>query len=216
MCSSDLVDPETAVAMSEPGRFVEVILSPSFEPAAFETITTVPSWRKNVRLLEVGDLSVGAQDRLATAQLRQIEGGMLWQTANVGPNGFEDRKVVTTREPGPSLLEDLSLAWTVVKHVKSNAIVLVKDGATVGVGAGQMSRVDSVHLAAKKAGERSQGAGMASDAFFPFRDNVDQAAAAGIVAIIQPGGSMRDQESIDACNEHGIAMLFTGKRHFKH
>jgi phosphoribosylaminoimidazolecarboxamide formyltransferase/IMP cyclohydrolase len=210
------IDEQTAVAMSEPGRFVEVILAPSFEPAAFETLTTVPTWRKNVRLLEVGDLSVGEETRRSTGQLRQIEGGMLWQSANVGPNGFENRKIVTEREPSASELEDLELAWLVVKHVKSNAIVLVKGGATVGVGAGQMSRVDSVHLATKKAGDRAKGSVMASDAFFPFRDNVDLAFAAGVTAIIQPGGSMRDQESIDACNEHGLSMLFTGMRHFKH
>ena len=108
------------------------------------------------------------------------------------------------------------MAWLVCKHVKSNAIVFVKDRAVVGVGAGQMSRIDSVHMAARKAGDRSKGAVLASDAFFPFRDNVDLAAQAGIKAIVQPGGSLRDQESIDACNEHDMAMVFTGVRHFRH
>jgi phosphoribosylaminoimidazolecarboxamide formyltransferase/IMP cyclohydrolase len=113
-------------------------------------------------------------------------------------------------------MAELQLAWTVCKHVKSNAIVLVKGGMVVGVGAGQMSRVDAVHLSVRKAGERSQGAVLASDAFFPFRDNVDEAAKAGICAVVQPGGSMRDQDSIQACDQHGLAMVFTGVRHFRH
>jgi phosphoribosylaminoimidazolecarboxamide formyltransferase/IMP cyclohydrolase len=113
-------------------------------------------------------------------------------------------------------MADLRFAWLVCKHVKSNAIVLAKGGMEVGVGAGQMSRVDSVYLAVRKAGERSRGSVLASDAFFPFRDNVDEAANAGVTAIVQPGGSMRDQDSITACDEHGLAMVFTGVRHFRH
>ena len=113
-------------------------------------------------------------------------------------------------------MADLRFAWIVAKHVKSNAIVLAKDGMIVGVGAGQMSRVDSVHLAVRKAGQRAAGSVLASDAFFPFRDNIDEAAKAGIKAIVQPGGSVRDQESIDACNQHGLAMIMTGVRHFRH
>jgi phosphoribosylaminoimidazolecarboxamide formyltransferase/IMP cyclohydrolase len=120
------------------------------------------------------------------------------------------------RPPTADELADLRFAWLVGKHVKSNAIVLARGGMVVGVGAGQMSRVDSVHLAARKAGERSRGAVLASDAFFPFRDNVDEAARAGVTAIVQPGGSVRDQESIQACNEHDLAMVFTGVRHFRH
>ena len=113
-------------------------------------------------------------------------------------------------------MADLRFAWAVCKHVKSNAIVLAKDGMIVGVGAGQMSRVDSVHMAARKAGERVKGSVLASDAFFPFRDNVDEAAKAGVTAVVQPGGSMRDQDSIASCDEHGLAMVFTGFRHFRH
>ena len=124
--------------------------------------------------------------------------------------------MVTKRQPTPAELADLRFAWLVCKHVKSNAIVLAKDRMAVGVGAGQMSRVDSVHLAVRKSGDRCRGSVLASDAFFPFRDNVDEAAKAGVAAIVQPGGSMRDQDSIQACDEHGLAMVFTGVRHFRH
>ena len=129
---------------------------------------------------------------------------------------WNSARTVTKRAPNNQEEADLKLAWTVCKHVKSNAIVLAKDQMVVGVGAGQMSRVDSVHMASRKAGERSQGSVLASDAFFPFRDNVDLAAAAGVKAIAQPGGSMRDTDSIAACDEHGVAMIFTGVRHFRH
>ena len=131
---------------------------------------------------------------------------------------YEDEalKVVTQREPSNKEKTDLLFAWVICKHVKSNAIVYAKDGTVVGVGAGQMSRVDASMIAASKAGERAKGAVLASDAFFPFRDGVDAAADAGVTAIIQPGGSMRDDEVIKAADEHGMAMLFTGMRHFKH
>src|SRR5437867_4988866 len=125
-------------------------------------------------------------------------------------------KVPTNRAPSAGELADLRFAWTVCKHVKSNAIVLAKEGMVVGVGAGQMSRVDSVHLAVRKAGPRVTGSVLASDAFFPFRDNIDEAAKAGVLAIVQPGGSVRDQDSIDACDEHGLAMVFTGVMHLRH
>src|SRR5207302_1698266 len=125
-------------------------------------------------------------------------------------------KVVSRRQPTPQEMEDLRFAWLVAKHVKSNAIVLAHAGMVVGVGAGQMSRVDSVHMAVRKAAARVEGSVLASDAFFPFRDNIDEAARAGVKAVVQPGGSLRDQDSIDACNEHGLAMLFTGVRHFRH
>jgi phosphoribosylaminoimidazolecarboxamide formyltransferase/IMP cyclohydrolase len=123
---------------------------------------------------------------------------------------------VTKRAPTETERADLDFAWLVAKHVKSNAIVLAKNRMIVGVGAGQMSRIDSTHMAVRKAGERVRGSVLASDAFFPFRDNVDMAADSGISAIIQPGGSVRDHEVIDACNEHGIAMIVTGVRHFRH
>ena len=124
--------------------------------------------------------------------------------------------MVTKRQPTDAELADLRFAWLVCKHVKSNAIVLANNGMIVGVGAGQMSRVDSVQLAVRKAGERSRGSILASDAFFPFRDNIDEAAKAGVTAIVQPGGSIRDQDSIQACDEHRLAMVLTGVRHFRH
>ena len=132
------------------------------------------------------------------------------------PAGFALARVVTKRAPTAEEMADLRFAWVVCKHVKSNAIVLASGGMVVGVGAGQMSRVDSVHMAGRKAGERASGSVLASDAFFPFRDNVDEAARLGVSAIVQPGGSMRDADSIAACDEKGLAMVFTGVRHFRH
>jgi phosphoribosylaminoimidazolecarboxamide formyltransferase/IMP cyclohydrolase len=140
----------------------------------------------------------------------------LVQGRDAGGDDFANARIVTQRKPTAGEMADLRFAWLVCKHVKSNAIVFARGGKLVGVGAGQMSRVDSVHLAARKSSNLSKGAVMASDAFFPFRDNVDEAAKAGIVAIVQPGGSMRDEESIAACDEHGMAMIFTGVRHFRH
>jgi phosphoribosylaminoimidazolecarboxamide formyltransferase/IMP cyclohydrolase len=141
---------------------------------------------------------------------------MLVQEADVQPDPEEEWKVVTPTPPSAALLNDLRFGWAVVRHVKSNAIVLATGGALVGCGAGQMSRVDSVEIAIKKAGERGRGAVLASDAFFPFADSIHLAAMAGIAAIIQPGGSVRDEEVIAAAREHGIPMLFTGRRHFRH
>src|SRR5262249_50490456 len=167
------------------------------------------------RLLRTGPL----QDTAARARAldyRRVEGGLLVQRRDLGGDDFAAARVVTKRQPTAAELADLRFGWLVCKHVKSNAIVLARGGMVVGVGAGQMSRVDSVHLAVRKAGERRQGAVLASDAFFPFRDNVDEAARAGVTAIVQPGGSVRDQDSIAACDEHGLAMLFTGVRHFRH
>jgi phosphoribosylaminoimidazolecarboxamide formyltransferase / IMP cyclohydrolase len=205
------VDLATADLITQPNRFIECIIAPAFEPEAFEIITTRPSWKKNVRLLE----AVAAESGQAL-DYRPIVGGMLVQQRDRDSDDWSALKKVTKRSPSAQEMADLKLAWTVCKHVKSNAIVLAKDQMVVGVGAGQMSRVDSVHMAARKAGERSLGSVMASDAFFPFRDNVDLAAAAGVKAIVQPGGSIRDQDSIAACDEHGIAMVFTGVRHFRH
>ena len=159
------------------------------------------------------------EDRGARARaldFRRVDGGLLVQTRDVSAEDFSKLQVVTKRAPTPQELADLSFAWVVCKHVKSNAIVLARNGMLVGVGAGQMSRVDSVHLSVRKAGERSRGSVLASDAFFPFRDNIDEAAAAGITAVVQPGGSMRDQDSIQACDEHALAMVLTGVRHFRH
>jgi phosphoribosylaminoimidazolecarboxamide formyltransferase/IMP cyclohydrolase len=145
-----------------------------------------------------------------------ISGGFLVQTPDLGTVEPQQWQVVTDKQPTPSELADLWLAWRVVKAVKSNAIVVVKDGVTLGIGGGQTNRVGSVHIALAQAGERAQGAVLASDGFFPFGDSVRAAAAAGITAVVQPGGSLRDQESIQAANEGGVAMLFTGMRHFYH
>ena len=206
------VDRATAEVLSEPERFVEAIVAPDFEPAAIEVLTTIPKWKASVRLVKVGALEPLAPRR----ELRQITGGLLVEDADVLADPQAEWKVVTKREPGAAQLDDLRFAWNVVRHVKSNAIVLAKDRTLWGVGAGQMSRVDSVEIAIKKAGGRTNGPVLASDAFFPFADSIDQAAAADVQAIIQPGGSRRDEEVIEACNRHGLAMIFTGRRHFKH
>jgi phosphoribosylaminoimidazolecarboxamide formyltransferase/IMP cyclohydrolase len=208
------VDEATAQQITEPNRFIECVIAPSYSEAAFRLLTTRPSWKKNVRLLRTGPIEPAAVAR--SLDFRRVDGGLLVQTRDLEADDFAQAKVVTKRAPTDAEMIDLQFAWRVCKHVKSNAIVLAKGGMVVGVGAGQMSRVDSVHIAARKAGERVRGAVLASDAFFPFRDNVDEAARAGVTAVVQPGGSMRDQDSIQACDEHGLAMVFTGVRHFRH
>lgn len=147
---------------------------------------------------------------------RGVVGGLLVQDKDMCSGDKDQLKVVTQKTPTEDEIEELLFAWKVCKHVKSNAIVLTKDKMVVGVGAGQMSRVDSTNIAIQKAGDRTSGAVLASDAFFPFRDSIDLAAEAGIIAVIQPGGSKKDEEVIKASDEHGIAMVFTGERHFKH
>jgi phosphoribosylaminoimidazolecarboxamide formyltransferase/IMP cyclohydrolase len=210
------VDAATAEQLCAPDRFVEAIVAPGYEPAAFEMLTTRPKWAKSVRLLSCPHM---VDARPLEIEYRGISGGMLLQDFDQVPAEEvegRDWHVVTTRSPTNEQMADLRFAWLVAKHVKSNAIVYAREGTVVGVGAGQMSRVDSVHLATSKAGERAAGAVLASDAFFPFRDGVDAAAQAGIAAIVQPGGSRRDEDSIAACNERGVAMVFTGRRHFRH
>lgn len=206
------LDTPTAEQLVQPQRFVEAILAPGFTPGALEMLTSKPKWKDSVRLLQTGPLTSPQEGY----DFRCIEGGMLVQTRDVGQVDWSEVKVVTKRSPTESELADLEFAWRVVKHVKSNAIVLVQGEMVVGVGAGQMSRVDSVQIAVRKAGERGKGSVLASDAFFPFRDNIDEAAKAGITAIVQPGGSIRDKDSIQACDEHGLAMVLTGMRHFRH
>jgi phosphoribosylaminoimidazolecarboxamide formyltransferase/IMP cyclohydrolase len=208
------VDEATAQQVTEPNRFIECVIAPSYSEAAFRLLTTRPSWKKNVRLLHTGPIEPAAAAR--SLDFRRVDGGLLVQTRDLEADDFAQARVVTKRLPTAAEMADLRFAWRVCKHVKSNAIVLAKGGMVVGVGAGQMSRVDSVHIAARKAGERVRGSVLASDAFFPFRDNVDEAARAGVTAVVQPGGSMRDQDSIQACDEHGLAMVFTGVRHFRH
>jgi len=206
------VDAAAAEFLAEPDRFVEAIVAPDFTPEAFEILTTKPKWKANVRLLKVGAIETGR----GALELRQISGGMLCQTADDLPDDDDEWKVVTDAKPTDAELTDLRFAWAVCRHVKSNAIVLAKTQAIVGVGAGQMSRVDAVEIAIKKAADRARGAVLASDAFFPFDDSIHQGAAAGVAAIIQPGGSRRDDEVIAACNQHGLPMIFTGRRHFRH
>ena len=207
------LDLATAELLCEPGRFVEAIICPSYSSEALEVLTTRPKWKSNVRLMRLPGLGSIGKDAL---EYRRVSGGLLVQDCDDRPDPEADWKVVTTRSPSESEMIDLKFGWSVCRHVKSNAIVYAKDGMIVGVGAGQMSRLDSAEIAAKKAGDRSKGGIVASDAFFPFRDGIDAAMKAGITAVIQPGGSVKDQEVIAAANDHGMAMIFTGRRHFKH
>ena len=206
------VDSETAELLCQPGLFIEAIVAPDFEAEAVGMLTSRPRWRENVRLMQVGRLD----DPPPAIQRRFISGGMLVQDADRMTSSPLQWKTVTETEVSDQLWDDLAFAWEIVRHVKSNAIVLAKDTSLIGVGAGQMSRVDSVEIAIDKGGDRASGSILASDAFFPFPDSIDAAAEAGIVAIIQPGGSRRDQEVIDACNKRGLPMVLTGRRHFKH
>ena len=204
------LDAATASAIVE-RQFVEVIIAPSVSQAARDVVAK----KTNVRLLECGQWNTKTQ----TLDYKRVNGGLLVQDRDQGMVGLEDIKVVSKRQPTESELKDLMFCWKVAKFVKSNAIVYAKDGMTIGVGAGQMSRVYSAKIAGIKAADEGLevvNSVMASDAFFPFRDGIDAAAAAGISCIIQPGGSMRDAEIIAAADEHGMAMVMTGMRHFRH
>ncbi len=203
------LDGETAQAIVE-RQFVEVIIAPKVSQAAIEAVSS----KQNVRLLCCGEWTSEAIHR---TEYKRVNGGLLVQDADLQLT--KEIKVVTERQPTEQELRDLLFTWRVAKFVKSNAIVYGRDGMTIGVGAGQMSRVNSARIAgikAEHAGLEVKGSVMASDAFFPFRDGIDNAAQAGIAAVIQPGGSMRDEEVIAAANEHGMAMVFTGMRHFRH
>lgn len=225
------VDVETARAMSE--LFLEIILAPGYDPEAFEIL----SKKKNIRLLEA---AVGEREPSLAAEGRdggagggrggersasvlsvprtalKVAGGLLIQDLDLKRISESDLRVVTRRQPTQEELKQLLFGWKVVKHVKSNAIVLVRENRTVGIGAGQMNRVGAARIAIEQAGELAKGAVLASDAFFPMPDTVEEAGKAGITAIIQPGGSIKDAESIEAADRLGIAMVFTGVRHFKH
>ncbi|WP_417262261.1 bifunctional phosphoribosylaminoimidazolecarboxamide formyltransferase/IMP cyclohydrolase [Celeribacter sp.] len=214
---NQVLDAETAKAIVE--IFTEVVIAPGATDDAKEIFAA----KKNLRLLT----TEGLPNVMETPNtIRQVAGGYLFQDKDAGFVGMDDLKVVTEKAPTPEQMKDLLFAWKVAKHVKSNAIVYVKDQATVGVGAGQMSRLDSALIAAKKAERMAEamglpepltkGSAVASDAFFPFADGLLEAAAAGASCVIQPGGSMRDQEVIDAANEAGLAMVLTGMRHFRH
>lgn len=207
------LDVATAQAIID-RQFVEVIIAPSIADGVLE----VTSAKKNVRVMVCGDLPA-IDAREPQLDFKRVHGGLLVQDQDLGMIRKEDLQVVTDKAPTEQEIDDLIFAWKVAKYVKSNAIVYAKNRQTVGIGAGQMSRVNSARIAAIKAehaGLAVEGAVMASDAFFPFRDGIDNAAKAGIKCIIQPGGSMRDEEVIAAANEHGIAMVFTGMRHFRH
>lgn len=207
------VDRDTAERLSVPGRFIEAIIAPDYSPEAYTVLTTEPKWKNNVRLLRCPAL---LDPRPVGHDYRRVSGGLLVQDRDEDEDPRAEWNVVTARHPTPQEYADLEFGWLVCKHVKSNAVLFAANGMLVGVGAGQMSRLDSAFIASHKSGQRSQGSVCASDAFFPFRDGIDQIHQSGVTAVIQPGGSKRDQEVIDACNEHGIAMVFTGRRHFRH
>ncbi|HJS25160.1 MAG TPA: bifunctional phosphoribosylaminoimidazolecarboxamide formyltransferase/IMP cyclohydrolase [Pyrinomonadaceae bacterium] len=198
---------DLAAAQEVTKIFTEVIVAPNYDAAALELLRS----KKNLRVIRVSSL-----ERTEELEYKQISGGMLVQTKDVHKLGEKDLRAVTTKIPTTEEIRALLFAWVVCKHTKSNAIVYARDGQIVGVGAGQMSRVDSVKIGAMRAQLPVAGSVLASDAFFPFRDGIDEAAKHGITAVIQPGGSVRDDEVIAAANEHGLAMVFTGVRHFKH
>lgn len=190
---------------------MEIVLAPGFTKEALEILTK----KKNIRLLDLGELSRSEQAE-SRFVVTSIEGGMVVQQNDIHAVDSDALTVVTERAPSEEELKQLLFSWKVVKHVKSNAIVLAADNMTIGVGAGQMNRVGAAKIAIEQAGDKAKGAVLASDAFFPMGDTLELAAKAGITAVIQPGGSIKDEESIKVANEYGIAMVFTGVRHFKH
>lgn len=209
------VDVQTAEEITASGHFVEAMIAPDYDKEAIEILTKKRKWGENLRILKTGTLDAEAIDNYAH-DMKRVVGGLLVQGRDLTTFDINTINYVTKKKPTEKEMMDLRFAWIVCKHVKSNAIVLAKDGLVVGVGAGQMSRVDSTEIAIKKAGDRAHGSVLASDAFFPFRDSVDIAAKAGITSVIQPGGSNKDEEVIAAANENNISMVFTGQRHFRH
>ena len=208
------VDHASADFLVSENRFVEAIAAPSFDADALELLRTGAKWGKNVRLLATGPMGPGA--RAADPMIKPLTGGFLVQSADVSDERAESLQTVTVAKPDAAQIETLLFANKICKHVKSNAIVLAKEGRVLGVGAGQMSRVDSVKLAIEKAGDEVLGSQMASDAFFPFPDGVEAAMDAGVISVLQPGGSIRDKAVIEACDQRGVAMLLSGIRHFRH
>ena len=202
------MDPETAQKIA--AFFNEIVVAPAFDADALEKLRK----KQNLRILEVAGL--GEKPAKKSLDFKRVKGGLLVQETDDARPEKGSLKIATKKSPSGQQLDDLLFAATVAKHVKSNAIVFAKNCATVGIGAGQMSRIDATKIASMKAGGNEKGAVMASDAFFPFRDNVDLAAKLGITAILQPGGSVRDEESVKAADEHGIPMVFSGERHFRH
>ncbi len=212
------VDLATAEEILVQGSFYEAIIAPDYDPEALERIKSRKGWGETIRImsLQMGDQPLTPVFHTFELAVKSVSGGLLVQTADVEDVPIEQWRVVTERTPTENELKDLWFAWKVVKHVKSNAVVLAKNGATVGIGAGQMNRALSVKIAVELAGERAKGAVLASEAFFPMPDGPEIAAKAGVTAIVQPGGSKRDQDVIEVCNRYGVAMVFTGMRHFRH
>jgi phosphoribosylaminoimidazolecarboxamide formyltransferase / IMP cyclohydrolase len=202
------VDAATATEMAK--IFLEIVVAPSFTPEAYEIIAK----KKNIRIMRLPGISV--KPPRGTWDMKKVLGGLLVQDLDLDLLNEADLKVVTKRVPTQKEMEDLLFGWKVVKHTKSNAIVVAKDGRSLGIGGGQVNRFWPAQQALERSGEKVKGAVMASDAFFPFDDCVKEAVKFGITAIIQPGGAGNDKLSIDACDEAGIAMIFTGMRHFKH
>jgi phosphoribosylaminoimidazolecarboxamide formyltransferase/IMP cyclohydrolase len=205
------VDESTAKMILGKLNFFEIMMAPSYDSGALKAFEA----RKNLRVMSLEGLGK-AKVQTAGYHVRRVEGGFLVQEFDQAAEDKALYKVVTEKQPDPQLAKDMEFGWKLVKHVKSNAIVLVRNGGSLGVGAGQMNRVGSLEIAIKQAGEKAKGSVMASDALLPFRDSVDACAKAGIAAIIQTGGSVRDKEVIEAANQHGIPMIFTTYRHFKH
>ncbi len=210
---NQIVDVKTAQEIIVKGSLYHAIIAPEYEPEALKMLQERSGWGEDLRILETGIALRGEGSNL---DLKRVSGGLLVQDTDVRELGADELKVVTQRQPTDAEIEDLLFAWQCVKHVKSNAITVAKNGSLLGVGAGQMNRVNSVELALKQAGENAAGGVLASDAFFPFDDGPAAAAKAGIKAIIQPGGSNRDADSIALCDREGLAMVFTGVRHCKH
>jgi phosphoribosylaminoimidazolecarboxamide formyltransferase/IMP cyclohydrolase len=200
----------TAEAAEQIGQtFFEAVIAPDFEEGALKILKQ----KKNLRLLRTLPIR---RYEISGWDMKKVVGGLLVQDRDVALTAAAEAKVVTKRVPSGDELKAMDFAWKVAKHVKSNAIVYAREDRTLGIGAGQMSRVDAANLGATKAQESLKGCVLASDAFFPFRDGIDAAAKHGVTAVIQPGGSIRDEEIIQAANEHGMAMVFTGMRHFRH
>jgi phosphoribosylaminoimidazolecarboxamide formyltransferase/IMP cyclohydrolase len=208
------IDVGTAERMAQENTFFEVICSPGFDDEALQMLKTKRKWGKNVRLMTLdGEIRRGPGDPW---EVRKVRGGYLVQEWDDAMESPEEFKVVTKRAPRDEELKDLAFAWRVVKHVRSNAIALAKDKRTVGICGGQVNRVDAVRISVERAGDQAKGSVLASDAFFPFSDGPEAAAHAGVTAIIHPGGSIRDEDSVKLADEHGMAMVLTGVRHFKH
>jgi phosphoribosylaminoimidazolecarboxamide formyltransferase/IMP cyclohydrolase len=200
-----------AVAEAMESVFYEVVVAPRYEEDALAILTK----KRNLRILAINPDNTAAR-AAAAYDVRPITGGILVQTPDVIDEDPDSWEVVTDRHPTEAELKDMAFAWKAGKHIKSNAIVLAKNQSLMGMGAGQPNRVVSVHLSQRVAGDKAAGSVLASDAFFPFPDNIELAAEAGVTAIVQPGGSIRDEEVIAAANQHNLAMVFTGVRHFRH